>query len=146
MTLYREEFDIREMDFARAGEASIRIKHVLKEIGADPTLVHRAAICAYEAEMNEVMYGQGGRMTLELTEDRILILVEDDGPGIEDIDLALTEGFSTATEEMREMGFGAGMGLPNINRNAGRFKIESAPGRGSRLEIVFDTGWRDKGS
>jgi anti-sigma regulatory factor (Ser/Thr protein kinase) len=141
--MYREEFSIREMDFARAGEASIRIKNVLKEIGADPKLVHRAAICAYEAEMNEVMYGQGGRMTLELTEDRILILVEDDGPGIEDLDMALTEGYSTATHEMREMGFGAGMGLPNINRNAGRFTIDSAPGRGSRLEIVFDTGWRE---
>lgn len=145
MTLYREEFDIREMDFAHAGEASIRIKTVLKEVGADSSLVHRAAICAYEAEMNEVMYGRRGRMTLELSEELLLILVEDDGPGIQDVDLAMTEGYSTATDEMREMGFGAGMGLPNIKRNADRLTVNSGPGRGTRLEIVFDTGWRAKG-
>jgi serine/threonine-protein kinase RsbT len=145
MTLYHEQFPVREMDFVRAGEASIKIKNVLKEIGADPKLVHRAAICAYEAEMTEVMYGRGGRMTLELSEDQVLILVEDDGPGIADLNLALTEGFSTATHEMREMGFGAGMGLPNIKRNAGGFKIDSAPGRGTRLEITFETGWRNQG-
>lgn len=142
MTLYRQEFRVREMDFAHAGEASIAIKNILKEIGADQDLVHRVAIACYEAEMNEVMYGRDGRMAIEVSEDQVVIVVKDDGPGIKDVELAMREGYSTATDEMREMGFGAGMGLPNIRRNADHFEINSAKGWGTRLKIVFNTGWR----
>ncbi|MFH1092454.1 MAG: ATP-binding protein [Pseudomonadota bacterium] len=142
MTLYQRQFAIREMDFTHAGEASVQVKNILKNIGADPDVIRRVAITAYEAEMNAVMYGLNGLMTLELHEDHILIIVEDQGPGIPDVDQAMVEGYSTATSQMREMGFGAGMGLPNIRRNSTEFRVISEPGRGTRLEIVIQAAWR----
>ena len=119
MTLYQQEFPIKEMDFIHAGEASIKVKNILKEIGADAGLIRRAAIAAYEAEINAVVYGRNGRMTVLLDENEVRIIVEDQGPGIEDIDLAMQEGYSTATPEIRALGFGAGMGLPNIKKKRG---------------------------
>ncbi len=141
MSLYRQEFPIKEMDFVHAGEASIQVKNVLKEIGADPEMIRRVAIASYEAEMNAVIYGKNGRMILELSEERVLILVQDEGPGIADIEQAMQEGFSTAPDEIREMGFGAGMGLPNIDKHADEFIIESADGQGTKLTMIFNSGW-----
>lgn len=116
---------------------STQVKEILKEIGVDASTVRRAAIAAYEAEMNVVMYARKGEMSLSLTPSKIRMRVKDEGPGIEDIELAMQEGYSTATDEMREMGFGAGMGLPNIKKNADEFKVSSTPGKGTLLDITF---------
>ena len=104
-------------------------------MGIDSSVVRRVAIAAYEAEMNVVMYAASGRMTLVVTPEVIAIDVDDEGPGIEDVSLAMQEGFSTATPEIREMGFGAGMGLPNIKKNSDEFEIQSEVGRGTRLRV-----------
>lgn len=118
-----------------AGRASTSIKDTLKELGIAPAMVRRTAIASYEAEMNVVMYARRARMTLRVTPARITIEVNDEGPGIIDLALAMQEGYSTATPEMREMGFGAGMGLPNIRRNSDEFELHSDVGRGTDLSI-----------
>ncbi len=132
-----QTFEVAGGDFGRAGKASTKIKELLKEIGVDSGTVIRMAIAAYEAEMNVVMYARRGLLTLFLTSAAMRLRVEDEGPGIPDISLAMQEGYSTATAEMREMGFGAGMGLPNIRKNSDRFEISSEPGSGTRLDILI---------
>jgi len=134
---FRQEFKLRGGDFSRAGRASCEVKELLKEIGLDPATVRRTAIASYEAEMNVIMYARRGRLDLAVTPDRVRIVVEDSGPGIPDIPLAMTEGYSTATPEMQELGFGAGMGLPNIKKNTDRMKITSKVGKGTRLELTI---------
>ena len=134
---YRREFPVKGGDFAKAGNAACEIKELLKDIGLDTPTVRRAAIVAYEAEMNVIMYAREARMDLTVSPDEVRLVVDDRGPGIPDIELALTEGYSTATAEMRELGFGAGMGLPNIKRNADVFAIDSEVGRGTRLDIII---------
>jgi serine/threonine-protein kinase RsbT len=118
-----QRFEIKGGDFCNAGRTSTSIKEILQEIGIDSSVIVRAAIASYEAEMNVVMYAQRGVLTLNINPEKLHLKLEDEGPGIENIDLAMQEGFSTATDEMREMGFGAGMGLPNIKKNADKFKI-----------------------
>jgi anti-sigma regulatory factor (Ser/Thr protein kinase) len=130
-------FEIKGGDFSNAGRASTSIKEILQEIGIDSSIVVRAAIASYEAEMNVVMYAQRAVLTLNVTPEKLHLKLEDEGPGIENIDLAMKEGFSTATDEMREMGFGAGMGLPNIKRNADKFEISSIPGKGTSIDITI---------
>ncbi len=125
-------------DFINGGDASIRIGDILKEVGIDPDIILRITVAAYEAEMNVVIYAQRGTMDFCITTDKIVIKVEDEGSGIEDIELAMQEGYSTASEEIREMGFGAGMGLPNIKENADVFHINSQVGKGTKLEIFFN--------
>jgi len=132
-----ESFEIKGGDFNRAGSVSTKIKETLQDIGIDSNIIRRAAIASYEAEMNVVMYARKADFTLTLTLASILIIVKDEGKGITDIEAAMQEGYSTATTEMREMGFGAGMGLPNIKRNADDFKITSVPGKGTVLEILI---------
>ncbi len=133
-----QEYSIKGWDFTRAGEASCEVKNTLKQIGVSQDVIRRVAIAAYEAEMNVVMYARQGKMRCEIDTTSIKIIIEDEGPGIKDIDQAMQEGFSTATSEMREMGFGAGMGLPNIKRNSDFFEISSDVGRGTKLEMVFN--------
>ncbi len=130
-------FEIKGGDFSNAGRTSTSIKEILQEIGIDSSIIVRTAIASYEAEMNVVMYAQRAVLTLNITPEKLHLKLEDEGPGIENIDLAMKEGFSTATDEMREMGFGAGMGLPNIKKNADKFKISSIPGEGTSLDITF---------
>ncbi|MEE8603787.1 MAG: ATP-binding protein [Candidatus Aminicenantaceae bacterium] len=132
-----QKFKIKGGDFGKAGRTSTSIKEILKEIGIDPSIVIRASISVYEAEMNVVMYAKKGMVTLSVTPEELHLKLEDEGQGIADIDQAMKEGFSTATHEMREMGFGAGMGLPNIKKNADRFEITSIPGKGTTLDIIF---------
>ncbi|MBN2206411.1 MAG: ATP-binding protein [Candidatus Aminicenantes bacterium] len=136
---FRQEFPVTGGDFARAGKVSCEIKNLAKELGLSDRVVRRVAIASYEAEMNIIMYAREGRLNLSITPDRVRIIVEDSGPGIEDIELAMTEGYSTATPEMRELGFGAGMGLSNMKKNADIFEISTEVGRGTRLEITFLT-------
>ena len=132
-----QKFKIKGGDFGKAGRTSTSIKEILKEIGIDHSIVIRASIAVYEAEMNVVMYAKRGMVTLNITPEKLHLKLEDEGQGIADIDQAMKEGFSTATHEMREMGFGAGMGLPNIKKNADRFKINSISGKGTTLDIIF---------
>ena len=132
-----ETFVIEGKEFFDAGKVSTEIKSMLKELGVQPEIVRRVAIAMYEAEMNVVMYAQRATVSVQLTPTTIRIIVDDQGPGIADVELAMQEGYSTATPEMRELGFGAGMGLPNIKRNADRFEIESTLGKGTKLEITI---------
>ncbi|UCE04380.1 MAG: ATP-binding protein [bacterium] len=133
-----QEYSIKGWDFTKAGEASCEIKNTLKQIGVSQDVIRRVAVASYEAEMNVVMYARRGKMRCEIDTTIIKITLEDEGPGIKDIDLAMQEGFSTATPEMREMGFGAGMGLPNMTRNSDVFEITSAVGRGTNLKMIFN--------
>lgn len=142
--VFSQDFDIIGRDFSRAGSISTKIKEVLQEIGIVSPIITRTAIAAYEAEMNVVMYARKGKLTFTLTPDMIQIRIEDEGPGIEDIEKAMQEGYSTATHEMREMGFGAGMGLPNIRRNADSFDIKSIPGIGTVYNIIIKLNNPDK--
>ena len=129
--LLSRSFEVRGRDFERAGEASTEIKSLLKELEIDPGVIRRAVVIAFEAEMNVVMYADEGTVTFVLTDEDIGVEVTDRGPGIPDLDLALQEGWSTATDEMREMGFGFGMGLPNIRRNSDEFSVKSHVGEGT---------------
>jgi serine/threonine-protein kinase RsbT len=132
---FSQSFEIKGGAVYDAGKISTEIKMVLKELGINSEIVRRVAIACYEAEMNVVMYARRAAMIFKLTPDMIQIIVDDEGPGIPDIELAMKEGFSTATPEMRELGFGAGMGLPNIKKNSDQFKIESTLGKGTKLNI-----------
>ncbi len=136
--VFQQEFLINGGDFVNAGESSVRIRNILRDIGIDSEILRRVAIAAYEAEMNVVMYARQGKIKLLVYQDKILIKVDDEGPGIENIELAMQPGYSTATEAMREMGFGAGMGLPNIKKNADVFNIHSTLGKGTNLEITMN--------
>ncbi len=136
--IFEQEFNIKGGDYVNAGEASCKIRSILREIGIDANIVRRVAIASYEAEMNVVMFAQQGIMRLSVSPNKILLIIDDEGQGIEDIELAMQPGYSTATEEMREMGFGAGMGLPNIKKNADVFNIASTLGKGTRLEIIIN--------
>jgi serine/threonine-protein kinase RsbT len=135
-------FRIHGRDYDKGGETSTEIKSLLTSLELDPTLVRRAVVVAFEAEMNVVMYADEGKLTLSITDEDITIEMDDRGPGIPDIDLAMQEGWSTATDEMREMGFGFGMGLPNIRRNSDSFAIRSAVDEGtvivSRIRLDGD--------
>ena len=126
------------MDFVTAGEASAQIKRLLKKLGVDPGVIRRLSIACYEAEINLVIHSDGGKLTLEMNPENVSLISEDVGPGIPDIDLAMSEGYSTASDDVRMMGFGAGMGLANMARTAGRFHIDSKVGEGTRIEMIFD--------
>ncbi len=128
-------YEIEGGNYEKGGEASKKLKEMLKRLGADPKAVRRAMIAAFEAEMNVVIHAGGGVMKVAVTPEQVDVAVIDEGPGIADIPLALTEGYSTAPPEARELGFGAGMGLPNIRKNTDRFSIQSEPGRGAHLRF-----------
>ena len=130
------EYDIQGGDFSSAGKASSDIKKVLKQLNIDPQIIRRIAIALYEAEVNVVAHAYRGVMKVDLDAQKIKIVLEDEGPGIENIEKAMQEGFSTASDEVRQMGFGAGMGLPNIKRNTDEMLLTSVPGKGTRLELI----------
>ncbi|MDR1875453.1 MAG: ATP-binding protein [Synergistaceae bacterium] len=130
---YLENFVVDENELFSIGEAAAQIKAILKMLGIPSDVIRRASIVAYEAEMNLVIHGGGGRMELEVRPERVKISALDAGPGIPDIEKAMMEGFSTASEKIREMGFGAGMGLPNIKRNSDSLELLSEVGKGTTL-------------
>jgi len=130
-------FSIDGQDFASAGMVSTQIKTILKSIGYNPLIIRRVAISTYEAEMNVVMHAKRAKVTLKASDQEIYIIIADEGKGIADIELAMQEGYSTATEEQRAMGFGAGMGLPNIRRNSDKMNIESKVNEGTTIETMF---------
>ena len=137
MSGLKKSFHIKKKDFIRAGEASIQIKVLLKSLNLDSALIRRVAICGYEGEMNVVMHGGDGVLSLRVDTDLLTLNISDNGPGIEDVELAMQKGFSTALDEYREMGFGAGMGLPNMEKNADQIEVESERGKGTRVRMVF---------
>ena len=121
-----------------AGDVSARIKQHMKRLGVPAAVMRRVSVCTYEAEINLVIHSDGGQIDFEIAEDRITVRAKDVGPGIPDIDKAMTEGWSTATNEVRNMGFGAGMGLPHMKRKADGFDIVSAVGTGTDITMTFD--------
>lgn len=133
----REEFAVTAMDFVTAGEASAKIKRLLKKLGVNSAVVRRLSIACYEAEINLVIHSLGGKLILTVGADDVTLVSSDVGPGIPDIELAMSEGYSTASDDVRMMGFGAGMGLANMARNADRFHIDSKVGEGTTIEMVF---------
>lgn len=138
MALYSKEFEVKARDFDSVGEVSSNLRAILKQLSLAPDIVRRSCIVCYEAEMNIIIHSYGGTIKIEIFEDRIRIIAEDTGPGIEDIELAMKEGYSTAPEEIREMGFGAGMGLPNIKANSDFMDIKSSKdGTVVVAEILF---------
>lgn len=135
------EFQVIRHDFENAGHASTELKKILKKQGSDPKLVRRLAIAAYELEMNLVVHSNGGSISFTIEPDLVRISCRDSGPGIPDVEQALEEGWSTADEWIRSLGFGAGMGLPNTRRVADRFEIEShtdGEERGTRVMVEMD--------
>jgi len=132
-----QTYEIEAGNFTLAGEAASNIKKLLRQLGIDAKIVRKVSIAAYEAELNMVIHSLGGIMRLEITPKEIVLKARDDGPGIEDIELAMQEGYSTATELARELGFGAGMGLPNIKRCSDKLHLQSKLGLGTYLEARF---------
>jgi CBS domain-containing protein/anti-sigma regulatory factor (Ser/Thr protein kinase) len=131
-------YRVVQHDFIHGGEASSKIKRALDRLGAHPRLIRRVAVATYEAETNLIIHSVGGEIIAEVRPDRIKITAVDAGPGIEDVDAALKAGFSTAPDWIREMGFGAGMGLSNIKACADEMRLVSTVGVGTRLEMTFD--------
>jgi serine/threonine-protein kinase RsbT len=131
--LYAETFPIRGGDFEHGGEVATRIKSICKELGIRPDLIRRLSIANFEAEMNVIMYADDAELRFVVQPDAVRVVVADHGRGIPDVGLAMTPGWSTATPEMRARGFGAGLGLPNIEKSADEFKVESTPGVGTTL-------------
>lgn len=134
---YQTNYSVKKDDFPSAGEVSAAIKGKLKQIGLDPDIIRRIAIASYEAEINMIIHSLGGGMTLSIYPERIEITCADKGPGIRDLNLAMQEGYSTANEAVREMGFGAGMGLPNIHKNCDKMEVKTAPG-GTTIHMLFN--------
>ena len=137
MNKFKKTYNIIKNDFIREGEASISVKNLLKSLDLDSRLIRRVSICGYEAEINVAMHGGNGLLSVEINAAKILLTISDTGEGIEDIEKAMTKGFSTATDEWRELGFGAGMGLPNIKKNSDDMSIKSEVGKGTELKLIF---------
>lgn len=131
------KFDVEMEDFSKAGEASSKIKNILRQLGINGKVIRKVSIATYEAEINVAIHSLGGFIELRVLEDKILIRVKDKGPGIKDVDLAMQKGYSTATEEVRELGFGAGMGLPNMKRYSDEFEIESVYEEYTEINMVM---------
>ena len=135
--LLEQVFPVEAGAYATAGEASTTIKRKLKQLGIDANVLRRVSVASYEVELNLVIHSMGGTLTLQVDPEMVTLISKDVAPGIPDIDKAMTEGFSTANEEARTLGFGAGMGLPNMKRNATTFDIQSQVGVGTTIMMGF---------
>ena len=129
-------YDVSGNDFTCAGEASGKIKRTLKTLGFSPAVIRNVTIAVYEAEINMVVHANGGTIDVTVTPARVDVVLKDEGPGIPDISLAMQEGWSTAPENVRQLGFGAGMGLPNIKKYSDDLRIESEVGKGTTIYIT----------
>lgn len=136
--IIKETYQVRADDMTAAGDVSARIKRHMKRLGIPSTVMRRVSVCTYEAEINLVIHSEGGQIDFEISEENIVVRAKDVGPGIPDLEKAMTEGWSTATNEVRNMGFGAGMGLPNMKRNADGFEITSEVGKGTDITMSFN--------
>ena len=138
--LLHVEYPVEKDDYDRAGEASADIKRKLKQLGVSANVLRRVAVASYEVELNLVIHSEGGVLTLEVEPEWVRLISADRGPGIESVELAMREGWSTANETARSLGFGAGMGLPNMKRNADEFDITSTLGKGTTIKMGFSLG------
>ena len=129
-------YDVDGGNFTSAGEASVKVKRLLRQLGCSPETIRRVSIAMYEGEINMVIHANGGTADVAVYPDKIVIVLEDHGPGIPDVELAMQEGYSTSTEQIRNMGFGAGMGLPNMKRYTESLEIETKVGVGTKLTMV----------
>ncbi|HHW49202.1 MAG TPA: anti-sigma regulatory factor [Clostridiaceae bacterium] len=134
----RLHYEIPGDDFTIAGEASSNVKKMLNQLGIAPDIVKKTSIAMYEAEINAVIHAGGGEANIEITGEKITIVIKDNGPGIPDVELAMQEGYSTASDYVRELGFGAGMGLPNIKRYSDKLDIQTEVGKGTVVTIVVN--------
>jgi len=130
-------YDIDGENFTIAGQASSNLKKVLKQLGVMPEVIRKAAISMYEGEINTIIHGKGGEADVMISKDKITIVFTDRGPGIPDIEKAMQAGFSTASDEARELGFGAGMGLPNMKKYSDELHIDSVVGEGTTVTLVI---------
>jgi len=139
---HKFHFDVSGDDYHRAGEASFEVKRLLQKLGLPSAVIRRTSIAMYEGEINMVIHADGGAIDVEVDESHISIVMRDTGPGIEAVELAMKEGYTTASETVRSMGFGAGMGLPNIQKHSDEMRIESIPGTGTTIyiKIAIDGG------
>ena len=129
-------FDVDGDDFSSAGAASVEVKKRLRQLGISPDVIRRVAIAMYEGEINMVIHADGGCAVVEVTPDEIIMVLEDHGPGIADVELAMQEGYSTARENIRSLGFGAGMGLPNMKKYTDTMHIDTEVGRGTKVTMT----------
>ena len=129
-------YDISADDFTRAGEASSDVKRKLKQMGVDPEAIRKVAIAMYEGEINMVIHAKGGLITVEMTPQQITLILADVGPGIPDVELAMPGGYSTAPDEIRSLGFGAGMGLPNMKKYSDEMEIDTRLGEGTTITMI----------
>ena len=129
-------FDVDDEDFSVAGEASSKLKKTLRQLSIPPDIIRKVAVAMYEGEINMVIHANGGTIDVEITDNYIKMVLSDNGPGIPNIDLAMQEGYSTATDSVRELGFGAGMGLPNMKKYTDGMNITSEIGKGTTVEMV----------
>jgi len=129
---------IAKNDFSKAGTVASNRKKTLRKLGISSDIIKRVAVASYETEINVIIHSHGGKMYLRIDLEKITIIAEDEGPGIEDVEMAMKEGYSTATSQIRELGFGAGMGLPNIKRCADDFEINSSLGNSTIIKVVFN--------
>ena len=136
--LIHADYPVEAEDYTRGGEASADIKRQLKQLGVPANVLRRVSVASYEVELNLVIHSDGGVLTLEVTPEAVRLISADRGPGSPDVDLAMREGWSTASETARSLGFGAGMGLPNMKRNADDFDIQSEMGKGTRISMRFN--------
>ena len=134
----RQHYDVDGTDFTRAGEASGKIKKTLKDIGFPPQAVRNTAIAVYEAEINLVIHAGGGEIDVEITPEFVKVVLTDHGPGIENVELAMQEGYSTAPDRIRALGFGAGMGLPNIKKYSDEMDIQTELGVGTVMTLKIN--------
>jgi anti-sigma regulatory factor (Ser/Thr protein kinase) len=130
------EFVVVEGDFANAGKASSEIKKILKQLNIDNQKIKKMVVAVYEAEVNAIAHAYGGTIFVDIDEQKISVTIKDVGPGIPDIELAMQKGYSTASQKVREMGFGAGMGLPNIKNNVDELDIKTEVGVGTEIKMV----------
>ncbi len=133
-----KRFEVDGNDFASAGEASSAVKKMLKQLGVSSEVIRRFAIAMYEGEINMVIHANGGYIDVNITPEKITATLVDNGPGIPNVDIAMQEGYSTATEEIRDLGFGAGMGLPNMKKYTDEMKITTELGKGTKVELVVN--------
>ena len=129
-------YDISADDFTRAGEASSDVKRKLKQMGVDPEAIRKVAIAMYEGEINMVIHAKGGLITVEMTPQQIKMILAEVGPGIPDVELAMQAGYSTAPDEIRSLGFGAGMGLPNMKKYSDEMEIDTRLGEGTTITMI----------
>jgi anti-sigma regulatory factor (Ser/Thr protein kinase) len=142
---FHEMFHIEGGNFMSAGAISSRVKKILKEAGFPGNIIRRTSIAAFEAEMNVICYANQGNLSLLITPNFLKVVVKDEGIGIPDINLAMSEGYSTANEKIRELGFGAGMGLSNIKKNTDEMILTSESGQGTHLEFIVYLDNQNKG-